>query len=102
MDDQTYADGDGQPLFLDEPVDLPKPGRVETDGIEALFHDEDAPSLPPQSSSGWVDWQELNALSPQASAKNRIALMLDRSSIVIVLIVAAAVLGFAMTRALLN
>ena len=102
MDDPTCGEADAQPLFLDEPADLPKRTRVHPVSIDALFHDEDAPGVSsPISCSGRVDWQELNLLDARVDEVDRSALSQRRTPLMIALIVSAAVLGFVIARALL-
>jgi hypothetical protein len=79
--DNRMSVDDAEPLFLDEPDDLPTSTRVEPEGMEALFDDENALRV-----SEKVNRSE--SISPTAG--------------LIVLLLAGALLGFVAARALLN
>jgi len=101
MDDRTHADGDALALFPEESEHQPKRVKFDTESIDLLFADEDAPGPSAHAWSGQIDWQELNALRPRDNDVDRTAAGPVRP-LAVVLIAAAALLGFAAVNTLLN
>jgi hypothetical protein len=107
MNERTLAPTEEEPLFLDEPPDLGRPAQVEPASIEDLFPSEDDLRLPNRPHRGSVDWREMNALDPRKGETRRDVTEppitgLERSTFVLALILAAAILGFAVVSTILK
>lgn len=105
MNQRQHGDPIGQPLFLDEPPDLPRRSKPETRGIEALFADEDGP-MPPgargPSPAGRHGLRLPDSWSLISGHVDAPALARSRGTVVVLLVLAAALCGFLVMRALLG
>lgn len=105
MNERHHGDQIGQPLFLDEPPDLPRRPQPDPSGIEALFADEDGPLPPgargpsPAVGHGLRLPDSWSLISGHADAQ---AFARSRGTLVILLVLAAALCGFLTVRVLLN
>ena len=85
------AINDGEPLFLDEPDDLPRPEAPDTSHLDALFADEREVS----HNAG------ANALPAPMRAEPR-PVARPRTAVLIAVIIAGSAAGFALAYVLLN
>jgi hypothetical protein len=105
MNERHHGDQIGQPLFLDEPPDLPRRSQPETSSVDALFADEDGPMPPgargsfPAVRHGLRLPDSWSLISGHVDAP---AFARSRGTLLIVLVLAAALCGFFAMRALLN
>lgn len=95
MTERTLDVAEDQPLFLDEPPDLPMRKRRESPAVaEDLFPSEDDLPLQVLQESRQIDWQELNALDPHATAganpEARAAGGRPHAAVVVAVVLAAA------------
>lgn len=95
------ATGDNEPLFLDEPPDLPRAVRRSTD-IGELFPNEELTSVA-RGAGASVDWRRLNVLDPRApQPADSMIPAGPRRAITAALALIAALLGFAIVSLLVR